>query len=195
MLGFFVCLFICLFFLFFVARVCRAARLCSHLRTGGWVYWKSFHPRDLMWHWGHNPHTWVGLNTSLRHRNTKHYLDLWRKCSFLIFYRRSILPRKHPFHLYQEVENSLLNLSMLGIKSSVNFTPLIFFFFFLWLHLQQMEVPGLVVKPELQLPVYTTATATLESSCICNLGQHQILNPLTEAWDWTCILMDTMSGF
>ena len=129
MLGFFVCLFICLFFLFFVARVCRAARLCSHLRTGGWVYWKSFHPRDLMWHWGHNPHTWVGLNTSLRHRNTKHYLDLWRKCSFLIFYRRSILPRKHPFHLYQEVENSLLNLSMLGIKSSVNFTPLIFFFF------------------------------------------------------------------
>ena len=35
---------------------------------------------------------------------------------------------------------------------------LIFFSFFLQLHLQHMEVPGLEVKSELQLPAYTTAT-------------------------------------
>ena len=34
-----------------------------------------------------------------------------------------------------------------------------FFFFFLGLHLQHMEVPRLGVKLELQLPAYTTATA------------------------------------
>ena len=35
-----------------------------------------------------------------------------------------------------------------------------FFVFLKWLHLQHMEVPRLEVKIELQLPVYTTATAT-----------------------------------
>lgn len=34
------------------------------------------------------------------------------------------------------------------------------FFFFLGLHLQYMEVPRLGVKSELQLPAYTTVTAT-----------------------------------
>ena len=42
---------------------------------------------------------------------------------------------------------------------------------------------------ELQLPVYTTATATWDLSRICNLHQssrqHQILNPLSEARDQT----------
>ena len=58
-----------------------------------------------------------------------------------------------------------------------------------------MEVPRLGVESELQLPAYTTATATLDPSLICDLHQssqqHQILNTLTEAWDRTCILMDT----
>ena len=36
---------------------------------------------------------------------------------------------------------------------------------------------------------YDTATAMLDPSHICNL--HQILNPLSEAKDWTHILMDT----
>ena len=48
---------------------------------------------------------------------------------------------------------------------------------------------------ELQLPTYTTAIATQDLSHICDLHhsswQHQILNPLNEARDWTCILMDT----
>ena len=42
---------------------------------------------------------------------------------------------------------------------------------------------------------YATATATLDLRCICNLcrssQQYQIPNPLSEARDGTCILMDT----
>ena len=40
-----------------------------------------------------------------------------------------------------------------------NLPKCIFFFCFLGLHLQHMEVPRLGVKLELQLPAYTTATA------------------------------------
>ena len=39
-----------------------------------------------------------------------------------------------------------------------------FFFFFLGLHLRHKEVPRLGVKSELQLPTYTTATATWDSN-------------------------------
>ena len=52
-----------------------------------------------------------------------------------------------------------------------------------------MEVPRLGVKSEIQLPVYTTATATQDPSRVCDLHhsswQHQILNPLSEARDRT----------
>ena len=58
-----------------------------------------------------------------------------------------------------------------------------FFFGFLELHLQHMEVPRLGAE----LPAYATATATPQ------LRQHQILNPLSEARDWTRVLMDTAS--
>ena len=55
------------------------------------------------------------------------------------------------------------------------------------------EVPRLGVKSELQLPAYTTATATQEPSCVCNLyyslQQHRILNPVREARDQTRNLM------
>jgi len=58
-----------------------------------------------------------------------------------------------------------------------------------------MEVPRLGVELELQLLAYTTATATLDLSCICNLHhsswQHRILNPLSKARDQTHILMDS----
>ena len=70
-----------------------------------------------------------------------------------------------------------------------------FFFAFLGLYPRYMEVPRLEVRSELQLPVYTTATAMPDPSCICNLyhssWQHQILNPLSEARNQTCIPMDT----
>ena len=42
-------------------------------------------------------------------------------------------------------------------------------FFSLWLHLRHMEVPRLGVQLELELPAYTTATATPDLSCVCNL--------------------------
>ena len=69
------------------------------------------------------------------------------------------------------------------------------FFCFLGLHLQHMEVPRLGVRLELQLPVYTTATATPDLNGICDLHhsshQCQNLNPVSEARDQICILMDT----
>ena len=68
-----------------------------------------------------------------------------------------------------------------------NYT-LMFFSFFLWLHLQHMEIPGLGIESELQLQTYTTAMVTLDPSPICHLHlslqQCQILNPLQEARDW-----------
>ena len=69
-----------------------------------------------------------------------------------------------------------------------------FFFFFLGLKLQHMKVPRLAVASELQLPAYTTATATRDPSCICNLHhssqQPRIPDPLSEARDQTHILTD-----
>ena len=51
------------------------------------------------------------------------------------------------------------------------------------------------VKSELQLPAYTTATTMQDLSCVFDLHhssqQHLILNPLFEARDRACILMDT----
>ena len=65
------------------------------------------------------------------------------------------------------------------------------FFFFLGLYLQHMEVPSLEVESELQLPAYTTATATPDLSHIFDLHhsswQRWILN---EARNRTCVLMD-----
>ena len=58
-----------------------------------------------------------------------------------------------------------------------------------------MEVPGPGVESELQLPAYTTVTATPYLSCTCDLHhslrQRQILNPWSEARVQTCILTDT----
>ena len=68
-----------------------------------------------------------------------------------------------------------------------------FFLVFLGLHLQHMEVLRLGVKSELQLPAYTTATATRDLSRFCNLyhsfWQCWILNPLSGARDQTQVLM------
>ena len=72
-----------------------------------------------------------------------------------------------------------------------------FFFFFLvllGLHELHKEVPRLRTDSELQLPGYTTTTATRDQSHICELHhssrQRQILNPLGKARDRTCVLMD-----
>ena len=58
-----------------------------------------------------------------------------------------------------------------------------------------MEVARQGVESELQLLAYTTATAMWDPGCLCDLHhslwQRRILNPLSEARDRTCILMDT----
>ena len=76
-----------------------------------------------------------------------------------------------------------------------------FILFYLYLYIfsgpqvQHMEVPGLGVESELQLPGYVTGTATQDPNCLCNLQhssrQCQLCNPLIMARDWTCILMVT----
>ena len=67
-------------------------------------------------------------------------------------------------------------------------------FSFLGPHQQHIEIPRLGVKSELQLPAYTTDTAMQDSSHTCDLyhssWQYWVLNPLSEARDPTCILMD-----
>ena len=74
----------------------------------------------------------------------------------------------------------------------------LFFWFlscFLGPHPPNMEVPRLGVELELQPSAYTTATAMWDLSYICDLHhnsrQHRILNPLSEARDWTCTLIDS----
>ena len=74
--------------------------------------------------------------------------------------------------------------------------PILFIYlvFFLQPHLRHIETPKRGVESELQLPAYTTATATPDLSHICNvhcsLRQGWILNPLREARDGIHILMD-----
>ena len=57
------------------------------------------------------------------------------------------------------------------------------------------KFPDQGVELELQLPAYTTATATQDPRCVCNLYQRSkqcwILNPLSAARDHTCIFVDT----
>ena len=75
--------------------------------------------------------------------------------------------------------------------------PVPLFPFFLGLYPQHMEVPRLGVESELQLLAYTTATAMRDPSHICDLHhgsqQRRVLNPLSQARDRTCILMDAIS--
>ena len=76
-----------------------------------------------------------------------------------------------------------------------------FFFFFLGLHLQRMDVPRLEVESELlqpPQPPQTSATAPampdpslICSLCPCSLQQGQILNSLSKARRQTHILLDT----
>ena len=82
-------------------------------------------------------------------------------------------------------------------KCSSAFMPLLFIYLFclVGLRLWHVEVHRLGIESELQLPAYTTATATPDLSRVCNLHhsswQCQILNPLSKARDRTFILMDS----
>ena len=72
--------------------------------------------------------------------------------------------------------------------------PYSFFFFIFRTAPVAMEVPRLGVELELQLLAYITATAMPGLSHVCDLNhsspQCRILNPLSEARDRICILMD-----
>ena len=62
-----------------------------------------------------------------------------------------------------------------------------------------MEIPRLGVECELQPQAYTTVTGTQDLSHVCDLHhssrQCQILNPLIEARNGTCILINTSQEF
>ena len=97
-------------------------------------------------------------------------------------------------------KNSMFEPSKINIYSKHDFQTLQseippIFIYFVWLHPCHMEVPGTGAQSELKLPANTTVTATLDLNCICDLHcslwQRRILNPLCEARDQTCILMDT----
>ena len=72
--------------------------------------------------------------------------------------------------------------------------PIYLYLFFLSPYLWHVEVPRLGVELELQVPGYTTATATLGPRRICDLccslQQCHILYSLSKARDQTCILTD-----
>ena len=76
-----------------------------------------------------------------------------------------------------------------------NFILILYYFIFLWLHLQHMEVPILWVESKLQLLASPTATAIPDPSHICDpcpsSQQSRILSPLSVARGRTHILVDT----
>ena len=72
------------------------------------------------------------------------------------------------------------------------------FFFPFTSHLRLMEILRLGVKLEMQLQAYATATASgskppsVTHAAACS--KAQVLNPLSEARDRTCILAETVSS-
>ena len=71
------------------------------------------------------------------------------------------------------------------------------FFFFLMAAPVDTEVPRPRVELELQLQAYTTDLATGSEQHLQptpELMATQILNPMSKARDWTCILMGTSQG-
>ena len=108
----------------------------------------------------------------------------------------SAIPTVYTLSCVNKYLRRYLGLDFFLIKKINNSMYLFIHSFFIWPHLQHMEVPGLRVKSELQLPAYATATATPDPSHICDLycslQQCQILNSLREARNCICILMDTI---
>ena len=97
-----------------------------------------------------------------------------------------------------EFSYSYLDISSMRLKLRFSLSLLPSLPSFLGLHLQHMEIPVVGVKLELRLQAHTTATATPDPSCICDLycslQQGWILNPLSKARDGTSFFMDSMLG-
>ena len=99
-------------------------------------------------------------------------------------------------HLCNSIKNFFLGLSAFFLpRTPVHADTHFLFFFFLWTHLQHMEVLVLGVELELRLQAYATTIPLQDLSHIWELGsivqQRQILNPWSKARDWTYILIDT----
>ena len=130
------------------------------------------------------------LNFFLIRKLNRH--SLWKiRQRLRSFYHHPPHPAIHGLRIYH------FSISLSSLSPYVCYIIIFFCLFvcFLGLHLQHIEVPRLGVEPELQLPTYLTATAMPDLRHICELchssRQHQILNPLSEAKDQTCILTDT----
>ena len=110
--------------------------------------------------------------------------------------QRTVIPPSR-WTRHQSLFFSRVHFHTLNSSFQFSFLFLFFFFFFCFLgpHLQHMEVPRLEVESELQLLVYTRATAMHDLSRICGLHhssqQCQIPSPLSETRDLTHNLMDT----
>ena len=136
----------------------------------------------------------MGSNGNFFHRRCHKaykYLQMWVILIFIllkdiIFWKE----HKNGFSLVRIQSLSYLNYQFVLMKYCAFF----FSFFFLELHLRHTAVPRLGAELELQLPAYTTTTATWELSRVCDLHhsslQRQIFNPLSEARDRIRILMD-----
>jgi len=128
------------------------------------------------------------LSTSINHKSGLFFHEFFFVCLFR-------------FHIFMKSCSICLSLTYfashnaLMVFQMVEF-PCVFFFFFFFLgpHPQPMWFSRLGVHSELQLLAYTTATETWDPSGVLHLhhssGQRQILNPLSEIRDRTCVLMD-----
>ena len=97
--------------------------------------------------------------------------------------------------MFIALESTYFSIAFESLSYSAGFRNT-FFFCSLGPCLRHVEIPSLGDKLELQLPAYTTATATWDPSRFCNVHHSsqqrpQILNPLSDARDQTRILMDT----
>ena len=118
-------------------------------------------------------------------------VDWWFMFLGFLFFRRMLEISDY----IQVYDRSIIFFHFRGnIILAFNFLFYLFYFCILGPQVWHMKISRLRVKLELQLPVYTTATAMQDLSCVFDLyhssQQHWILNPLSEARDWTCVLMD-----
>ena len=105
--------------------------------------------------------------------------------------------QKHRFQTTNWLKDASVQKFLRGDRAGQTvLEPYLFFFFFFNFRAtpQHMEVPWLGVESELQLLANATVTATPDLSRLFDLHhssrQRQILSPLSESRDQTCILVD-----
>ena len=89
-----------------------------------------------------------------------------------------------------------LKVQMISLKEGYSVHIIVFIFYFILFFAfkghtcGKWRIPGQVVELELQPLAYTTAAATQDLSCVCDLHHSSCLNPLSQARDQTRILPD-----